>query len=325
MPRGWADCSEEARLATLAFLDAQRPLLAEASARPGPAALAAAASSGPRRRSAWPASSRPSPSADAPRAAESKGVSGAESPVPVQSLSAQQVVPEHAHDIESAAKSAEAGGCAGAAFSRIYREEDWSGQLGSEAQSGLGSREDTTREFRAFLETFLRDQNISSVVDAGCGHWPSGYQQYMNWQNVRYVGLDVVPYVVEENQAYFMQDSGEAMKKHALKTSEFIVGDVCGLLPAADLLIVKDVLMHLPNASVRSFLEHSVNTKLPRYRFVMLVQNMMPMNLREMMDIEAGQLLPFDITQPPFGATSFRNVFQWQSDEMKVVQLWQSV
>lgn len=314
MARSWAESSDEAKLAALAFLDCQRPLPAYSRPRPGPAAQAAAAGAGPRNRSAWPSSSRPSLASGGGPPAPLEGVQG-DSP--------RDAVPEPALSGDDVAKPA-AEGCASAAFSRIYREEDWSGQLGSEALSGLGSREDTTREFRAFLERFLRDQHISSVVDAGCGHWPSGYQQYMNWQNVRYVGLDVVPYVVEENRAYFARDAGAAAREHALQSPEFMVGDVCGAMPVADLLIVKDVLMHLPTASVKSFLEHSANASSPRYKFVMLIQNVMPMNLREMMDIEAGQLLPFDITQPPFGAASFRTALQWQSDEPKLVQLWQS-
>merc|ERR1719480_18380 len=55
------------------------------------------------------------------------------------------------------------------AFSRIYAEEDW----GVRARSGYGSREDTTREFRAWMELFLRSFAVESVVDAGCGHWPT--------------------------------------------------------------------------------------------------------------------------------------------------------
>jgi len=159
------------------------------------------------------------------------------------------------------------------------------------------------------------------VVDAGCGHWPSGYQRFMQWQGVHYVGIDVVPYVVEENRKYF--SDATMLERHGLASAECQLGDVSGVLPSADLLLVKDVLMHLPNAAIQAFLDRNINVAAPRYRAVLLVQNEVPMNFRVMMDIEHGQLLPFDITAEPFGA-SFKTVFRWQSDEPKAVQLWEA-
>ncbi|CAE7424414.1 unnamed protein product [Symbiodinium natans] len=227
-------------------------------------------------------------------------------------------------------------GASEANFARIYAREEW----GKGARSGLGSREETTREFRAFLEAFLRDHSVRSVVDAGCGHWPSGYQRFMDWQGVHYTGVDVVPYVVEENAAYF-QD-GSMLSSHGLSTARSLCGDVSEQLPPGDLLLVKDVLMHLPNRAVHSFLKESVNSDAPKYRLVMpvpegeacgfldnaagkkLVQNEVPpVAIRDMVDIEPGQLLPFDISLPPFAAR-FEPVFRWKSDEPKVVQLWRA-
>jgi len=205
-----------------------------------------------------------------------------------------------------------------AAFSRIYNHEEW----GVEARSGLGSREGTTREFRVFLEGFLREHRITSVVDAGCGHWPSGYQRFMDWQGVHYTGVDVVPYVAEENHAYFSDPS--VLRARGLASAQSLVGSVCDTLPCADLLLVKDVLMHLPNAAVHSFLRSSIDVQPARYRAVMLVQNSVPpVSIREMIDIDPGQLLPFNIAAPPFNAP-FADTFRWESDEPKVVQLWEA-
>ena len=142
-------------------------------------------------------------------------------------------------------------GASKANFSRIYAREEWDG----EALSGLGSREETTREFRRFLEDFLQERGISSVVDAGCGHWPSGYQRFMEWHQVVYTGVDVVPYVVEENARYFQNPA--TLESHGLSSAQFMCGDVSESLPSADLLLVKDVLMHLPNRAVHEFLKNS--------------------------------------------------------------------
>eukprot|EP00933_Yihiella_yeosuensis_P009780 TRINITY_DN11588_c0_g4_i1.p1 TRINITY_DN11588_c0_g4~~TRINITY_DN11588_c0_g4_i1.p1 ORF type:complete len:145 (-),score=18.54 TRINITY_DN11588_c0_g4_i1:76-510(-) len=143
----------------------------------------------------------------------------------------------------------------------------------------------------------------------------------MHWQNVHYHGVDVVPYVASENQKYF--EDPAVLAKHGLAAADCVVGDVSTPLPSGDLLIVKDVLMHLPNSAIHSFLRNNINASAPRWRMVMLVQNdVPPVAIREMIDIEPGQLLPFDISAPPFSAP-FRKIFSWQSDEPKVVQIWE--
>eukprot|EP00747_Dinoflagellata_sp_TGD_P022626 gnl/TRDRNA2_/TRDRNA2_129233_c0_seq1.p1 gnl/TRDRNA2_/TRDRNA2_129233_c0~~gnl/TRDRNA2_/TRDRNA2_129233_c0_seq1.p1 ORF type:complete len:321 (-),score=42.79 gnl/TRDRNA2_/TRDRNA2_129233_c0_seq1:47-904(-) len=200
-------------------------------------------------------------------------------------------------------------------FQGIYAGTEWGGDV----LSGLGSREDTTKPFCAFLEAFLRGAGIRSVVDGGCGHWPSGYQRFIDWCGVSYLGVDVVPRVIEDNREYFSRPS--RLAAHGVRRAEFAVADCCDELPAADLLMVKDVLMHLPNRSVRSFIASHIKLHAPSYRYIMLVHNEMPINFRSKIDIKPGQLMPFDISQPPFNAP-FTSIFRWKSDEPKVVQLW---
>jgi len=207
-----------------------------------------------------------------------------------------------------------------AAFRSIYSGSEW--QLGADALSGLGSREETTRPFCRFLEAFLRGEGIRSIVDLGCGHWPSGYQRFVDWGSASYVGVDIVPRVVEDNRAYLRRTS--RLAAFGLRSASFVEADARAPLPPADLLLVKDVLMHWPNEAVGAFVEGHLRSAAPKYRYVMLVQNETPLpGVRTMIDIEAGQLLPFDIRDPPFEAP-VRNVFSWQSDEMKAVQLWEA-
>jgi SAM-dependent methyltransferase len=83
------------------------------------------------------------------------------------------------------------------AFRRHYESSDsqWGGH------SGDGSLPYWTIEYRTFLERFLHMNNIRSVVDIGCGDWQ--FSRFINWGNIRYVGLDVVPSVVDANQKIF--------------------------------------------------------------------------------------------------------------------------
>merc|ERR1719356_1584656 len=105
-------------------------------------------------------------------------------------------------------------------FSKIYSGLQW--LQGSEALSGLGSREETTQPFCRFLEAFLRGEGIASVVDAGCGHWPSGYQRFVDWGGTAYTGVDVVSRVVQESSDYLARTS--RLAAHGLRSARFLSG-----------------------------------------------------------------------------------------------------
>ena len=38
------------------------------------------------------------------------------------------------------------------------------------------------------------------MVEASCGHWPSGWQMNVSWPAMDYVGVDVMPGVIEEDK-----------------------------------------------------------------------------------------------------------------------------
>jgi SAM-dependent methyltransferase len=140
------------------------------------------------------------------------------------------------------------------AFRSIYRNSTWAfGQ----SKSGPGSDPKPTRRFRRFLAGFLRQRDVRSVVDLGCGDWTS--TRLIDWSGIDYLGLDVVPEVVQANR-----------QRHARPGIRFDVADLASddPLPPADLAICKDVLQHLPIADVRRFL-----AKLGAYKTALLVND----------------------------------------------------
>ncbi len=123
-------------------------------------------------------------------------------------------------------------------FSKIYDRHTWLGQ----SLSGPGSDADRTIEFRSLLERFLTHQNIQSVVDLGCGDW--SYSRMINWGRIQYTGIDVVESVIERNQI-----------QYAKSNISFLCADAANQnIPMAGLLIVKEVLQHLPNKDILSIL-----------------------------------------------------------------------
>ena len=159
-------------------------------------------------------------------------------------------------------------------FSRIYRDNEWQG-------SGPGSTAETSFEYRYFLESFLRTNRIRSVLDVGCGDWR--FSRYIPWEGVQYVGMEVVPDVVEANR-----------RRYACDSVRFVCADARSVeLPPADLLIMKDVLQHWTNAEVAEFLP-----RVRAYRFALITNTTNRVEANR--DCPTGGYRYLDLTRPPF-------------------------
>jgi SAM-dependent methyltransferase len=191
-----------------------------------------------------------------------------------------------------------------AAFDTIYKDATWGTNLGSAGTSGFGSMVHTTIVYRAFLETFMTDNNVHSVVDAGCGDWE--FSQAIDWTGIDYKGYDIVGSVIDHDK-----------QKYAKPNIQFFTGDVVETdLPPADLLIVKDVLQHLPNADVKKFLAKQV----PKYKHVLLTNTTNKLTLTSPNpDIKVGEHRPLDLTRPPFDVHGFKMLTYWDGGNMHQV------
>jgi SAM-dependent methyltransferase len=168
-------------------------------------------------------------------------------------------------------------------FNRIYAEGTWGRDVTGRGTSGSGSTLEITREYRAYVEEFIRTHAVTSVVDAGCGDW--GFSRAMDWGDASYLGVDIASDVIEA-----------VRRKHETGRIRFQVGDITEDLPAADLLISKDVLQHLSNALVHKFIEN--NLRQGKYKWAILTNDRgrPPRNL----DTVPGGYRVIDLAAPPF-------------------------
>jgi SAM-dependent methyltransferase len=180
-------------------------------------------------------------------------------------------------------------------FEEIYRNNAWA------SGSGLGSTEEATRPYRAFLQQFIKANRIRSVVDLGCGDWQ--FARLIDWSGVRYVGLDVSGTALERARA-IAPPSFEFRQFDAFNDS----------LPSADLLIAKDVLQHWPSREILRFLP-----KTECFQFCLITNGYAAApNLNA--DIDLGNFRPLNLKAPPFNSTG-ANVFFFQSDDFKMTLL----
>lgn len=180
-------------------------------------------------------------------------------------------------------------------FEDIYRNEVWGRGQGS----GGGSSPFITTGYRDFLQKLLVDLNIKSVIDFGCGDWQ--FSQLINWSGISYYGYDCVRTIIENDQ-----------KKFGRQNIRFDYADeVDQIDQRADLLIIKDVLIHWPNETIKKFLQDCRNRD--RFKYVLITNSKSGKIVENNFDISVGGFHSLDINAEPFNARA-EEVYRWDSD-----------
>jgi len=169
----------------------------------------------------------------------------------------------------------------GKTFNRIYIRGEWAKDPEGRGTSGTGSTLDITRDYRSYIEDFIKKHHVKSVVDAGCGDWE--FSSATDWNHARYLGVDISTEVIDY-----------VKEKYEKGGVSFMVGDVTDSLPVADLLLCKDVLQHLPNSLISKFIKN--NLKKGKYKWVILTND----HGGDNSDIEVGKHHLIDLSAPPF-------------------------
>lgn len=189
------------------------------------------------------------------------------------------------------------------AFEKVYKENAWGKNAEGKGYSGYGSTVQATLLWRTFLQQFMKDNNIKSVVDAGCGDWTS--TGLTDWTGIDYTGYDIVDSVIQADKAKF-----EKPNIHFI-TANIVTTD----LKPADLLIAKQVLQHLSNAEVAQFL-----TQLPKYKHVLFIDTVNDTTLTgDNRDIKAGSFRNLDLTKPPFNLPGDKPLTYYDGGNMQQV------
>jgi SAM-dependent methyltransferase len=166
------------------------------------------------------------------------------------------------------------------AFRAAYRANAWGDP---ESVSGPGSGIARTAAFRDEIPPLLSDLRATSLLDVGCGDF--------NWMRLvelpveRYLGVDIVPELVEQNR-----------RRHADTKHAFMLADFTrAALPRMDVILCRDCLVHFAFADVRAALGNFTRSGARWLLTTTFIDRQ-----RENMDIETGGWRPLNLELPPF-------------------------
>lgn len=192
-----------------------------------------------------------------------------------------------------------------AVFTHIYDVGHWGRDQFGRGISGVGSLLINAKEYIGFVQKFLQNHNIRSVVDAGCGDWTMS--KHIHWGHVNYIGYDVVRSVIERNNCLYKKRGIVFIKANFLDID----------LPSADLLLCKDVLQHLTNEDILKFLK-----KISQFKYCLFTNEIESHTLSsENRDIVIGSIRPIDLSKPPFSVDG-RVVLIYRTREPVIKQIF---
>lgn len=163
-------------------------------------------------------------------------------------------------------------------FTAIYRQNAWGHR---ESRSGPGSARIQTEHIVDQLPGLFASLNVDTVLDIPCGDFE--WMRFVDLGNVNYIGADIVPDAVANNQ------------KYASDHIRFVQLDVVsGDLPKVDLVMVRDCLVHFSFELALRALNNIVRSG-SRYLLATTFSGR-----TSNVDILTGQWRPLNLELPPF-------------------------
>jgi hypothetical protein len=135
-------------------------------------------------------------------------------------------------------------------FSEIYDKKLWGSDQSSRFFSGVGSRGEAVGVYVSNIVKLIKQDaerlgRPVSVVDLGCGDFQVGQALVSQLPGITYIGCDIVPELIDYN--------GKAFGSSNVRFE--LLDIVSGELPKGDICLVRQVLQHLSNREIASFLE----------------------------------------------------------------------
>lgn len=115
-------------------------------------------------------------------------------------------------------------------FTEIYKHNLWNNE---ESRSGACSTMKRTANVRKGLQSFLVEQGIRSICDAGCGDF--NWMKAVDLGGIRYHGIDIVEDLIRANTKRYEREN------ITFRALDLIHDD----LPRVDLILCREVLLHL--------------------------------------------------------------------------------
>lgn len=137
-----------------------------------------------------------------------------------------------------------------------------------------------------FLNNIIKDNNISSIMDIGCGNWE--IYENIHLENIRYLGIDIDENIINKNLQKYGNENTKFMKKNILDYNE---------LPKAELFILKDVIQTMSNYDIKNIIKKIEKLK---PKIIIITSTILPYSIKYDFSNENSLFRPINLEHKPF-------------------------
>ncbi len=136
-------------------------------------------------------------------------------------------------------------------FSEVYRKKLWGEptEAGQLFYSGDGSYDPSAQQYGDLVLRVIEEYGAETVLEIGCGDF--SIASHYATRCKRYIGVDVVPDLVEHHRERFGSDTVSFLHADAARQK----------MPDADLCIIRQVLQHLSNRDIARVLGNTRSSR----------------------------------------------------------------
>ena len=196
-------------------------------------------------------------------------------------------------------------------FTEIYERKIWGDNNNSQynGSSGDGSSiEINNNTYIPFLKKFIKDKEIKSVVDLGCGDFRCGSLIY-DCLDVSYNGYDAYKKIIEYNLKTYSPSKYYFEQLDFCNKKENIIN--------ADLCILKDVIQHWSVDNIYNFLDYITENKKFKYILICNCCNQLSDNT----NILNGDWRPLSCDFLPLKKYNPKKIYKYATKEVSVIEL----
>lgn len=148
-------------------------------------------------------------------------------------------------------------------FTKIYENNNWGNDINQNYKGNSGGGSDVNYNINTyipFLQKFIIENNITKVIDLGCGDFRCGPMIY-NDLDIKYVGYDTYKKVIDfHKNNYILPKYNFIHLDFYCHKEEIESGELC---------IIKDVIQHWSLEEIYTFLDYLTESR--KFKYILLI------------------------------------------------------
>jgi hypothetical protein len=196
-------------------------------------------------------------------------------------------------------------------FTEIYETCQWGNNGASQykGSSGAGSTiMYNLNSYIPFLQRIIKETNIESIVDLGCGDFVCGPLIYCPINNINYTGYDAYNGVIVNNKTNYASPKFNFIHLDFCNNKEEII--------SADLCILKDVIQHWSLVNIYSFMDYLVKSK--KFKYILICN--CTGQKKDNTDIKDGDWRPLSADYLPLKKYNPIKLYNYGTKEISVIK-----